>query len=80
MLAAYGGFVALLAATRLPQSGMALVLVAHLAVPALAWLLANARLTPVTRILRGIYPLLLLGALYSAIDVFNRFGAATTLR
>ena len=78
MLAAYGALVAVFAATRLHQPGMALVLVAHLGVPALAWLLANAPLTATTRILRGIYPLLLLSGLYSAIDVFNRFGAAAT--
>ena len=78
MLAGYGVLVALYAATRLHQSGMPLVLLAHLAVPLLAWLLARAPLTTTTRVLRGIYPLLLLSGLYSAIDVFNRFGAAPT--
>ena len=78
MLAAYGALVAGFAATRLHQPGMVLVLLAHLGVPTLAWLLANAPLTATTRVLRGIYPLLLLSGLYSAIDVFNGFGAATT--
>lgn len=78
ILAAYGVLVALLALTRMHQSGMLWVLVAHLAVPLLAWLLASAPLTPTTRVLRGVYPLLLLAGLYSAIDVFNGFGAART--
>jgi membrane-associated phospholipid phosphatase len=78
MLAAYGILVAAVSLGRLHQSGMALVAAAHLAIPLLAWLLATAPVTAITRILRGIYPLLLLTALYSAIDVFNRFGAAPT--
>jgi membrane-associated phospholipid phosphatase len=78
MLAAYGVLVAVLALTRMHQAGMGWVLVAHLAVPLLAWLLATAPVTPTTRVLRGLYPLLLLTGLYSAIDVFNGFGAATT--
>ncbi|MGH7523131.1 MAG: phosphatase PAP2 family protein [Gemmatimonadales bacterium] len=78
MLAGYGLLVAVVAITRLQQPGMPLVLVAHLGVPLLAWLLASTPLTPFTRVLRGIYPVLLLTGLYSAIDVFNRFGAAPT--
>jgi len=78
MLAAYGVLVAMLALTRMHQAGMGWVLAAHLAVPLLAWLLATAPLTATTRVLRGLYPLLLLTGLYSAIDVFNGFGAATT--
>jgi len=78
MLAVYGVLVAVLAATRIHQRGMLLVLIAHLLVPLLAWLLATTPLSTTTRVLRGIYPLLLLSGLYSAIDVFNRFGAAPT--
>ena len=78
MLASYGALVAVVAAMRLNQSGMVLVLVAHLCVALLAWLLANAPSSATTRVLRGIYPLLLLIGLYSAIDVFNGFGTAPT--
>ena len=78
MLAVYGIVVVLLALTRLHQQGVPGVLVAHLAIPALAWLVAHAPPTPLARVLRGIYPVALLIGLYSAIDVLNRFGAAPT--
>ena len=78
LLAGYGILVALLAATRLHQSGMILILVAHLGLPLLAWLTASAPPTPISRTLRALYPVIMLAGLYSAIDVLNRFGAAHT--
>lgn len=78
MLAAYGIVVALVALTRLHQPGVPGVLVAHLAIPALAWLVANAPPTQLARVLRGIYPVALIIGMYSAIDVLNRFGAVPT--
>ena len=78
LLAVYGIIVALLSLTRLHQPGVPGVLAAHLAIPALAWLVVHAPPTPLVRVLRGIYPVALLIGLYSAIDVLNRFGAAPT--
>ncbi len=78
LLAAYGLLVATVALTRLPQRGMFLVLLAHLALPLLTWLVVRAPESGAVRVLRTIYPLILLTGLYSAIDVFNGFGAVTT--
>lgn len=78
ILAAYGVIVALLALTRLHQPGIPAVLFTHLAIPALVWLLVNAPPTPLVRLLRNIYPVLLLIGLYLAIDVLNGFGATRT--
>ena len=78
MLAGYGLVVAFVALTRLQQPGVPGVLAAHLAIPALAWLVVHAPTTPLVRVLRGSYPIVLLVGLYSAIDVLNRFGAAPT--
>ena len=78
VIAAYGVVVALYSATRLHQTGVPLVMAAHLALPALAWLVAHAPPSRTMRVIRAIYPVLLLTALYSAIDVLNRFGAAPT--
>lgn len=78
LLAGYGIIVAVLALTRLHQPGVPGVLAAHLAIPALAWLVANAPTTPFIRVLRNVYPIVLLPGLYSAIDVLNQFGAAPT--
>lgn len=55
---------------------MPAILAAHLAIPVLVWLLVHAPSSRTIRFLRSIYPLLLLIGLYSAIDVFNGFGAA----
>ncbi|HEY3934299.1 MAG TPA: phosphatase PAP2 family protein [Gemmatimonadales bacterium] len=78
ILAIYGVLVAALAVTRIGRPGVPLVLVAHLAIPALAWMVVHAPDTRFARVLRNIYPLLLLTGLYSAIDVLNGFGAAGT--
>ncbi len=78
ILAAYAMLVALVALTRLGQPGVAAILLAHLAIPALAWLTVHAPPTPLSRVLRAIYPIVLLAGLYSAIDVLNRFGAVRT--
>ncbi|HEX3928172.1 MAG TPA: phosphatase PAP2 family protein [Gemmatimonadales bacterium] len=79
MLAGYGVIVAALAATRLGQPGMVAVLGAHLALPVLAWLVVHAPPTATSRTLRALYPIILLTALYSAIDILNGFGAVTTI-
>lgn len=78
MLAVYALVVVAVALTRLHQPGVPGVLAAHLAIPALAWLAANAPPTPLARVLRGIYPFALIIGMYSAIDVLNGFGAAPT--
>lgn len=78
MLAAYGLFVAAVAATRLERPGVGLVLLAHLGLPVLAWLATRASDRGIGGVLRAIYPGLLLTGLYSAIDVLNGAGAART--
>ena len=78
MVAAYGGFVSVVAITRLDQRGMPWVLAAHLLLPVVAWLCTRASSDAVGRTLRAAYPVLLLPALYSSIDVLNGFGAAAT--
>jgi hypothetical protein len=78
MLAAYGGFVALVAATRLAQPGVPLILLAHLALPLLAWLATRTPDAGLGGVLRAVYPGLLLTGLYSAIDVLNGAGTAPT--
>jgi hypothetical protein len=78
MVAAYGGFVSAMALTRLDHRGMTWVLAAHLLLPVVAWLCTRATRDGVGGILRAAYPVLLLPALYSSIDVLNGFGAAGT--
>ncbi|MEP6591534.1 MAG: phosphatase PAP2 family protein [Gemmatimonadota bacterium] len=78
VLAGYGLTVAVIATTRLDQRGMAPLLLGHLAIPLLVWLVVRAPDTPSGRFLRTAYPLVLLLALYSAIDALNGFGATTT--
>ncbi len=75
MLSAYGVVVAAVGLTRLSFPGVGLVVMAHLALPLLAWLSAQTTDTPAGRFLRAYYPVLLLTGLYSALDVLNRFGA-----
>ncbi|MEO5825863.1 MAG: phosphatase PAP2 family protein [Gemmatimonadales bacterium] len=75
MLSAYGVVVAAVGLTRLSFPGAALVVIAHLALPLLAWLCAHAADAPAGRFLRAYYPVILLLGLYSALDVLNRFGA-----
>lgn len=78
MVAAYGVFVVLVAATRLDRTGVPLVLLAHLALPMLAWLVTRAPVRGLGSVLRAAYPVMLLTGLYSAIDVLNGAGAART--
>jgi membrane-associated phospholipid phosphatase len=65
---------AVICATRLGAPGVALVLVAHLSLPLLAWLVSRAPGGGSAAIIRAVYPVLLLPGLYSAIDVLNGFG------
>ncbi len=76
MVAAYGLFVVLFGLTRIEQRGVAMVTIAHLGLPLLAWLSTRASDGAVGRILRSGYPILLLAGLYSSIDIMNGFGAA----
>jgi membrane-associated phospholipid phosphatase len=78
LLACYGLIVGVYAATQLGRPGIVSVMLAHLALPALAWLVSTARPSPTLRVIRAVYPVLLLTGLYSAIDVLNGFGAAPT--
>jgi membrane-associated phospholipid phosphatase len=78
VIAIYGFIVAAIALTRLHQTGVPLILAAHLALPGLAWLVVHAPRSRTMRIVRGVYPIVVLSALYSAIDVLNGFGAAAT--
>jgi PAP2 superfamily protein len=78
MLAAYGFAVSVFALTRLQLPGMSAILAAHLAIPAVVWLVVHAPPSRVISILRSIYPILLLLGLYSAIDVLNGFGMVRT--
>ena len=70
--------IAVVAVTRIPQPGMMGILVAHLAIPVLAWLVVHAPPSRTGRILRAAYPIVLVVGLYTAIDVLNGFGAAST--
>ncbi len=78
MIAAYGLFVAGLGLTRLGQRGVSWVIAAHLALPLLAWMATRTSGGTIGRALRGSYPVLLLAALYSSIDIMNGFGSAAT--
>lgn len=78
MLAGYGLVVAAIATARLSQRGIVPLLLAHLALPLLAWLVVRAPESPTGRFLRTSYPLILLTALYSSIDALNGFGATAT--
>ncbi|MBL0177775.1 MAG: phosphatase PAP2 family protein [Gemmatimonadetes bacterium] len=78
MVASYGLVVAALGATRLTQRGVPWIIGAHLGLPLLSWLITRASNSVVGRVLGASYPVVLLAGLYSAIDVMNGFGAATT--
>ena len=76
MLLAYLALTSVLALHRLPaQPAAGWVLAANLLTAGLIWLLARAPLGTAGRALRELYPLILLGALYPAIDILNNFGA-----
>jgi membrane-associated phospholipid phosphatase len=78
MVAGYGLVITLVALTRLGQRGIGWVLAAHAALPLVAWLATRTRPHGLGRVLHAVYPVLLLPALYAAIDALNRFGAAPT--
>ncbi|HET9065355.1 MAG TPA: phosphatase PAP2 family protein [Gemmatimonadales bacterium] len=67
---------AVIAATRLPQPGMAWVILAHLLLPLLAWLATRATQGGIGAVLRGVYPVAILLGLYGALDILNGFGTA----
>jgi membrane-associated phospholipid phosphatase len=69
--------VALIALGRLDQRGMGWIVAAHLALPLVAWLASRASATTSGNVVRGAYPVVLLLALYSSLDVLNGFGAAS---
>ena len=78
MLLAYLLFTSLIALIRLPtQPAIRWVLLANALSAVLVWLFAWAPLRRIGRALRELYPLVLLGALYPAIDILNGFGGIT---
>ncbi len=75
LLLGYLAFASSIGVTRLtaqPQIGW--VLAAHALVVLLILLARRPEVGPVGAFLRDFYPLLLLGALYPALDILNRFG------
>lgn len=78
LIAGYGLVVAVTATTRLDQRDILPILLAHAALPLLAWLATRAADDPAGRFLRMAYPLIILTGLYSAIDVLNGYGTAPT--
>jgi PAP2 superfamily len=79
VLLSYVGVILVVGAVRLPrQPAIAWVLVAHLLCGALILLAARPDLGRIGRTIRELYPLLLLGALYPALDILNNFGAVST--
>jgi membrane-associated phospholipid phosphatase len=78
MLVGYLAITSAIAALRLPsQAAGWWVLLANLLYAGLIRLLARGPTGPTGRLLRELYPLLLLGALYPAIDILNNFGAVS---
>ncbi len=78
MVAGYGVLIVAVSLTRLDQRGIGWVLAAHAALPVVAWLATRTSAQGIGRVLHAVYPVLLLPALYAAIDALNRFGAAPT--
>ena len=77
LLLAYVGVVSVVAAVRAPdRPGCWWLLVAHVLFVVLLYLITRPGLGPVGRTIREIYPLLLLPALYSELDILNS-GAVT---
>jgi len=75
-LLAYVGFTTIVGVVRLPtQPAVAWVLGANVLILALIALASRPDLGRVGRILREVYPLVLLAAFYPAIDILNDFGA-----
>ncbi len=78
-LLAYLGIILVVGVVRLPQqSAIAWVIAAHALCGALVLLAARPDLGKIGRTIRELYPLLLLGALYPALDILNNFGAVST--
>lgn len=78
LLAAYLGFTTILGLLRLPaQPAIAWVLLANALIALLIILLQRRDLGALGHVLREIYPVVLLAALYPALDILNRFGAVT---
>lgn len=79
LLLGYLAVTSALALIRLPeQPANRWVLLSNLLMALALGLLARAPATGATRVLRNLFPLFLLGALYPAIDILNNFGAAPT--
>ncbi len=79
LLLAYLGIASLVGACRLSgQPAIAWVLLAHGLCILLILLAAQPTLGPFGRTIRELYPLLLLSALYPALDILNNFGAIVT--
>jgi hypothetical protein len=75
-LLGYVGFTTLVAIIRLPgHPAVAWVLGANVLILALIVLASRPDLQRAGRVLREIYPLILLAAFYPAIDILNKFGA-----
>jgi hypothetical protein len=76
LLLSYLGFTTVLGLSRLPaQPVIRWVLLSNLLSVGLITLASRANLSAPGRALREVYPLILLGALYPAIDLMNGFGA-----
>lgn len=79
MLLGYLGIILFVSVVRLPrQPAIAWVIAAHGLCALLVFLAARPDLGRFGRTMREIYPLLLLGALYPALDILNNFGAVPT--
>jgi membrane-associated phospholipid phosphatase len=79
LLLGYVGIIVVVSLMRLPtQPAIAWVIAAHLLCALLVLLAARPGLGSIGRTIRELYPLLLLGALYPAIDILNGFGAVST--
>lgn len=78
LLSGYGLVVAATALVRLPGNPLAgWIAAAHLLIPVLALLCASDRVARTGRLLREVYPLVLLVGLYGALDVLAGAGAVT---
>ncbi len=78
-LLAYLGITSVVALVRLPGfPPMAWVLLANLLYAILIFLAARPELGRAAEVLRDVYPILLLGALYPALDILNYFGGIST--
>jgi membrane-associated phospholipid phosphatase len=75
MLLAYLAITSVIAVARLPaQPAIRWVLLSNALIGLLVWVLNRYPLGSIGRVIREIYPILLLGALYPAIDILNNFG------